>query len=213
MRASLSCVVLALLLAGPALAGGKDIDKLNGAITTTAGEAYGTLETVNGSIRIEDGVEADYAETVNGSITVGDKARLGHLETVNGSIRVGSEVEIAEHVETVNGAITIGAGGKIGDRVETVNGGIRMQQAEVKRISTVNGDIEVGAGSHVRDGIVVERSRGWNPFGTKRVPKVTIGANARVDGKLVFKREVELRVHPSAVIGAVEGAKVLPLQD
>lgn len=203
-------LALALFASANLHAAGTNIDKVNGAISAEAGTTYGTLSTVNGSIRIEDGVSADSAETVNGSITVGDNAQVGGLETVNGGVRLGSQVSVGEGVETVNGSVTLNRGSRVGGTVETVNGAIRLDQAEVGRIETVNGDIDVGADSVVHNGILVEKTHGWNLFGRSRVPRVTIGANARVDGELVFKREVELLVHPSATIGKVIGATAKP---
>jgi len=207
-----TALALALaLFAGATLhAAGKDIDKVNGAITTVAGESHGALSTVNGSIRIEDGVSADSAETVNGSISVGDHARIGSLETVNGGVHLGQQVTVGEGVETVNGGITLGNGSRVERKVETVNGLIRLDQAEVGRIETVNGDIVIGANSVVHDGILVEKNHRWSLFGHTRIPRVVIGPNARVDGELVFKREVELLVHPSATIGKVIGATAKP---
>ena len=37
---------------------GRDIDKVNGSITASAGEAYGDLSTVNGGIDLESGARA-----------------------------------------------------------------------------------------------------------------------------------------------------------
>ena len=45
--------------------------------------------------------------------------------------------------------------------------------------------------------------------GAELVSPVTIGPRAVVEGRLVFKREVELFVSDSAKIGAVEGAKAV----
>lgn len=203
-------LAIALFASANAYAAGTNIDKVNGAITAEAGTAYGNLSTVNGSIRIEDGVSADSAETVNGGITVGDNAQVGNLETVNGGVHLGKQVSVSEGVETVNGGISLGSGSRVERSVETVNGAIRLDQAEVGRIETVNGDILIGADSVVHDGIVVDKSHGWSLFKQRRIPRVVIGANARVDGELVFKREVELLVHPSATIGKVIGAAAKP---
>jgi DUF4097 and DUF4098 domain-containing protein YvlB len=201
-------LAVALFASASVHAEGKDIDKVNGAIVAAAGETYGSLDTVNGAIRIEDGVSADSAETVNGSITVGAKAQVGYLEAVNGGIRIGTEAAIGRYVETVNGSITLADGASIAGRAETVNGGIHLDHAEAGAIKTVNGDIVVGNGSVVHGDILIDQSHSWSlfSFGKPRVPKVVIGANSKVEGEMVFKREVELWVHDSATVGKITGA-------
>ena len=188
-----TCILaLALSLAvAPALADERSIDKVNGSITAEAGEQYGSLSTVNGSIRIEAGASVGSAETVNGAIRVADDAQASSLETVNGSIRLGTGVQVGGDIETVNGSIGL---------VDTdLAGGI----------ATVNGDITVGIGSHVRGGITVEKpDNTWFPFsfGKRDPQRIVIAQDARVDGALVFEREVKLYVHSTAEIGPVTGA-------
>jgi DUF4097 and DUF4098 domain-containing protein YvlB len=198
------------LAAAPVLAQGPDIDKVNGAITAEAGKAYGDLSTVNGSIRIEAGATVGDAETVNGSIKVAEGARLASVQTVNGSARLEPNVRVAGDVETVNGSIFVDRGGNVGDDVETVNGAIGLVDTDVGGdVATVNGDITIGIGSHVRGGITVTKpSNNWMPIsiGKRRIPKIVIGPQARVDGPLRFEREVRLYVHDSARIGPVSGA-------
>lgn len=201
------CLLVALLPA-LAVAGPKSIDKVNGAIRTEAGTEYGDLKTVNGSIRVAEGVVARSVETVNGSVSVDRLARVDSVETVNGSIQLRADASVDSEAETVNGSITLEAGSAVQGRVETVNGAIRLTQARIGGgIETVNGDIDVLDGSRVAGGIVMRKpSMGWFNNNTSRTPKVTIGANSVVEGKLVFEREVELYVHPTAKIGPVEGA-------
>lgn len=198
------------LAAAPALAQGPDIDKVNGAIAAEAGQAYGDLSTVNGSIRIEAGATVGDAETVNGSIRVADGARAASLQTVNGSIRLGAQVRVSGSIETVNGSIFVDRGGNIGENVETVNGSIGLVDTDVGAdVETVNGDITIGIGSHVRGGLTVAKpGNNWMPIsiGKRRIPRIVIGPQARVDGPLRFEREVRLYVHDSARIGPVSGA-------
>lgn len=185
-----------------------DIDKVNGSITAEAGRTYGNLETVNGSIHIESNARFKDAETVNGSIKAADNIRAGSLSTVNGGIRVGPRARIGGMVETVNGGVFVDRGGDIARNVATVNGAIGLVDSDLGGdIETVNGDITVGAGSHVRGGIRVEKpSMQWISIGKRKAPRIIIGPNARVDGALVFEREVKLYVHRSAKIGPVTGA-------
>ena len=204
---SLVLSVALALGAAPALAQ-TSIDKVNGSITADAGQTYGDLETVNGSIRIEAGARVADAGTVNGSVKVAENATVESLSTVNGSIRAEAGLKADSDVSTVNGSIFVGRGGSIGGDVETVNGAIGLVDTDLAGgIETVNSDLTVGAGSHVRGGIrYTKPTRNWVSFGKKRDPRVIIGPNARVDGPLVFERDVKLYVHSTAQIGPVTGA-------
>ena len=199
---------LALLAAAPtAFAADDDHSKVNGSIEIAAGERARDVDTVNGSIEIGAGAQVGDAETVNGSIEVADKAQVNDLATVNGDIRVGPGVVVAGDVETVNGGIFVDRGGDIRGGIESVNGSIGLVDADVAGgIETVNADLTVGVDSHVRGGIHYEEiKQSWISF-ERRDPRVVIGPNARVDGALVFEREVELYVHESARVGPVTGA-------
>ncbi|MGO4552200.1 hypothetical protein AB4059_14020 [Lysobacter sp. 2RAF19] len=187
----------------------EDIDKVNGSITAEPGQVYDDLSTVNGSIKVESNAQADDVETVNGSIAGADGIRVRSLSTVNGGIRVGAQAQVADTIETVNGGIYVDTGGHIGKGITTVNGAIGLVQTEVGGgIETVNGDITVGVGSHVHGGIHVEKNNnhGWFQMGKQKPPRIVIGPNARVDGALVFEREVVLYVHATAKVGRISGA-------
>ena len=217
-RLAHSALLAALLLAlsAPAFAhdqatDGHDIDKVNGSITAEASQTYGSLETVNGSIHIESGARVEDAETVNGSIKAADNIHADSLSTVNGSIRVGEQARIGGPIETVNGSVFVDRGGNIARNVETVNGAIGLVDTDLGgNIETVNGDITVGAGSHVKGGIKVEKPNSqWMSIGKRKPPRIIVGPNARIDGALVFEREVKLYVHRSAKIGPVTGATAI----
>ena len=188
---------------------GRDIDKVNGSITASAGEAYGDLSTVNGGIDLERGARAGKVETVNGGIEAADDVGARSVSTVNGAIRFGKQARIDGDVETVNGGIFIDRGGNVRDDVSTVNGAIGLVDTDLGGgIETVNGDITVGVGSHVKGGIHVEKPSGnmGMQWGKQRIPRIVIGPNAVVDGALVFERDVLLYVHDTARIGSVRGA-------
>ena len=187
---------------------GRDIDKVNGSITASAGEAYGDLSTVNGGIDLERGARVRDVETVNGGVEAADDVGARSVSTVNGAIRFGKQARIDGDVETVNGGIFIDRGGNVRDDVSTVNGAIGLVDTDLGGgIETVNGDVTVGVGSHVKGGIHVEKpnSNGMQ-WGKPRIPRIVIGPNAVVDGPLVFERDVVLYVHDSARIGSVRGA-------
>lgn len=201
---------LGLALASHAFAADQNVEKVNGSITAEAGSRYGRLETVNGSIRVGAGARTGNVETVNGSVHVGENAHVGSVETVNGAIRVARGSTLAGNVETVNGGIFVDRGGAVRGAVETVNGAIGLVDTDVdKGISTVNGDITVGVGSHVRGDILVQKQPQWLGMGIRRKPRIVIGPQARVDGTLVFERDVVLYVHDSATTGPIKGAQAI----
>ena len=187
---------------------GRDIDKVNGSITASAGEAYGDLSTVNGGIDLERGARVGDVETVNGGIEAADDVGARSVSTVNGAIRFGKQARIDGDVETVNGGIFIDRGSNVRDDVSTVNGAIGLVDTDLGGgIETVNGDVTVGAGSHVKGGIHVEKPSGNGmQWGKQRIPRIVIGPNAVVDGPLVFERDVVLYVHNTARTGSVRGA-------
>jgi len=81
--------------------------------------------------------------------------------------------------------------------IETVNGGITLLRSSVGgSLETVNGDLRIGSGSAVRGDLIVRRPHGW--FSRSRRPRVTIEANATVEGRLLFEREVTLVIDPAA---------------
>lgn len=204
-------LVLACATTISAHADERDVSKVNGGIEVEAGGQYGSLDTVNGGIDIGANARVESAETVNGGIEVGARAHTGTLETVNGGIRIEENVTTTGGVSTVNGGIFVARGGNIGGNVETVNGAIGLVDTDVSGgIETVNGDVTVGIGSHVRGGVhYSKQNRPFISIGKRRIPRVIIGPNARVDGSLRFEREVVLYVHSTAKTGAITGATAI----
>lgn len=206
--ATIALVISLGLAASSALAAGPDIDKVNGAITAEAGQQYGDLETVNGSIDVGANAVIEDAQTVNGGIDLGDGAQARALGTVNGGIEAGREVRVERGASTVNGDIFFDRGSHVGGDIETVNGAIGLVDTDLLGdIESVSGDLTVGAGSHVRGGIHYEEKTHQLISFNGGDPRVVIGPGARVDGPLVFEREVDLFVHASAQIGPVTGAE------
>jgi len=184
-----------------------DIDKVNGSIHVPDNATVGKLSTVNGGIRIGANAHARSAETVNGGIDVEDGATVDSLETVNGGLHLGAKVKVAKTIEAVNGGITLGEGSDVAGHASNVNGGIKLDSAHVGGgLETVSGDITIGANSRVEGGVLVNEDHSWFHMGSSRHPRVVIGPHATVQGKLSFKRDVDLYVSDSATIGAVEGA-------
>ncbi len=189
--------------------GGKSISKVNSAIKVAAGEKAGALETVNGSVTVGDGAEADRIEVVNGKVSVGSEAVIhGDIDSVNGLIDLDGKSRVQGDAGTVNGRIRLAPGARVDGEVSTVNGTISLEGAEAGSLTTTNGDIELADGAVVHGDLTVKEpnSRGWSLFGRDR-PRVTIGENCRVQGKLHFEQEVELVVAESASIGEVSGTE------
>lgn len=200
----LLCVALFASLSTTTIAA-DDISKVNGSISTQAGQAVGDLDTVNGSIHLAANASAEDLSSVNGAINIGDDAMLDSAETVNGRITVGARTRVKKSIEAVNGGISLAQGADVGGRVSNVNGTIRITAAHVGGgIGTVSGDIEIGADSRIEGGLLVEKSNSW--FGSSKPVRVVIGPRAIVEGTLEFRRDVELLVSDSARIGTVKGA-------
>jgi DUF4097 and DUF4098 domain-containing protein YvlB len=184
-----------------------DISKVNGSIRVEEGKTVGDLDTVNGSIRLGENGRAANISTVNGSVEIGDGASADSAETVNGRISLGNRARIAKGIDTVNGALTLGQGADVAGIVSNVNGGIRLTAAHVGGgIKTVSGDIEIGADSRVEVGILVDKSNSWFFSNSNKPLRVVIGPRAVVEGRLEFRRDVELYVSDTARIGNVTGA-------
>lgn len=204
-RLTLSLSLL-IALSSPVAFANDGISKVNGSITVDSGQRQGSLDTVNGSIKIGDNARVGDAETVNGSINVGNSSQTGSLETVNGSIRAGNQLTANGGIETVNGSIFVDRGGTVRGDVETVNGAIGLVDTDITGgIETVNGDLTVGVDSHINGGVRYTKPNGIR-LSKQRDPRVIIGPNARVDGALVFERNVDLYVHSTAKTGPIRGA-------
>lgn len=172
----------------------------------------GAFRSVNGSARIGSRSVVPDVTLVNGSLTVGDDTRTGDLGTVNGSISLGERTTVSGDAATVNGSIGIAAGSVVSGSVSAVNGKITLDGVTVEGdVENVNQGMELTGATHVKGGLTVSEAGNMN-F-PKRPPVVTIGAGVRIDGDLVFKREVELRLHRDAEVGEIVGAEPVWIED
>jgi carbonic anhydrase/acetyltransferase-like protein (isoleucine patch superfamily) len=218
--ASLGAGLVALLLIAPAhgLSLNKSIkvdagsqtggqSSVNGSISVGEGAVIdGSLETVNGSIRVDENVTLEDAETVNGTIRIASGSSADDVSSVNGAIRLGENVTVAGEIEVVNGKISLDTGTKVARDVSNVNGDISLTGAEVGGdLSTVNGDVSLDNGSTLRGDLIVEKPSGWSWKSEKSKPRIVIGADSKVLGNIVLKREVELYISNSAEVGGVTG--------
>ncbi len=191
---------------------GDDYESVNGNVTVEEGvqlDAGSEVSTVNGSIRVGPNAVVGDVETVNGSVKFGDYAKAENVSTVNGSIRMPEGVEVRSNVETVNGSIKLGSSGRVGGGLENVNGSIQLTSATVGgSVITYAGDMFITDGSTVGGDVKVKKPRnnGWK-WGKQKTPEIVIGPNSRVQGNLVFEREVDLYVHTTASVGSITGAE------
>lgn len=172
----------------------------------------GAFRSVNGSARIGSRSVVPDVTLVNGSLTVGDDTRTGELATVNGGITLGERTVVSGEVSTVNGAIRIGPGSVVDESVNAINGKITLDGVTVEGdVENVNQGMDLTGATHIKGRLVV-RERGNMDF-PERAPVVTIGAGVRIDGGLVFRREVELRIHRGAEVGEITGAEPVWIDD
>lgn len=195
MRSSRNAIVSCLLAALP-LAAGADCPAEIAAAQTQKPQA---VETITRDIALSPDSETKSVESFSGAITVHRGAR------------------VAGKVETEHGDLILEPGAEVGGRLANEAGAITLTAAKVRGgIATTQGDIEIGPDSLVQGGILV-RKRGviglalgplqlGVPSGRSTPPRVVIGPGATVEGKLRFKRKVQLFVSDTATIGTIEGA-------
>ncbi len=196
-------------------------------IRITAGSANDEYSSLNGSITVDDGVQRPEADlsAVNGSIAIGSDVALGDVKTVNGAIRIAGNARL-EDVGSVNGRIEIARGAQIDGEVTTVNGRVRLDEGSAVTgdvgsvngrislrstqvqgdVSNYNGGIEVLDGSIVTGDVVVKKPDDHGGDWQNERPRVVIGRNSQVLGRMIFEREVDLYVHDTATVGDIEGA-------
>jgi DUF4097 and DUF4098 domain-containing protein YvlB len=198
-----------IALCAVSVAVASDYRKVNGSVTVEAGQTVPSASTVNGSIRIGERAKVGEVDTVNGSIRLGVGATAGSLDTVNGSVDIDADARVEGDVETVNGKVLVNSGAVVAGNLENVNGTIEIGKAQIK------GRIEtitadLTLGADARvDGGILYRKPRMNWNAKQRVPRVVIGPGAAVGGSLIFEREVVLYVSETAKIGPVTGAKPL----
>lgn len=170
----------------------------------------GDLTTVNGGITLGDNVKAQEVESVNGQVRIGDGCVISEVSTVNGRLRLGKQVEVETDVSTVNGQIDIDAGSTIGGEVTAVNGKLTLDGATVRGdIQNVNGGMELLNGTRIEGDLVVRKpnNKGWS-WGKRTEPRIVIGRDVVIEGKLRFEQAVELYVHESVTIPEMTDEKV-----
>lgn len=150
------------------------------------------------------------------SLSPGDEVRS--VESISGGIILQQGSRVIGNVETERGDVLLEPGVEVGGRLQNDAGTIAIDAARVLRgIATTDGDICIGPASLVKGGILVRKRNRVGlalgplqlgvPVGRSTPPVVVIASGATVEGKLRFKREVQLFVSEGATIGPVEGAE------
>lgn len=166
----------------------------------------GTFRTVNGSATIGNDTEVPGIATVNGSIRVGSNSRTGPLATVNGGVTLGDGSVVAGSIESVNGVIAVEEGGRVEGSVVAVNGQLRLHSAHITgNVENYNGGMHLSGMTVVEGDLRVVRSQGIN-ITMEEIPRVEIGPEVTIMGRLTFERNVQLFIHRGAEVGDIEGA-------
>lgn len=186
-----------------------NISKVNDSIRVRDGESVGSVKTVNGSITIGDNATVEFVRSVNGSISIGDGTVVHEgIANVNGGITVRKEGRIGGDMKTVNGTLDVGPGSTIGGKATSVNGKIALYGAQAGAVTITSGKVELADGAVVLGDLTVrEQKRSFFSFGKSQRPRIIIGDNSEVRGKLHFGQEVELTVADSAKIGEITGVE------
>lgn len=165
--------------------------------------AEGDFRTVNGDIRIGAGAQVDACTSVHGRILVGEGAKTGPIEAVNGDLSVSRAALINGPINLVNGKVSIADEARVIGSVGTVNGEIQIHGSVVGgNVVNYNGAITITQGTEVLGDVIVRDTVGVNG---QRVPRVVIGPNSVVAGRLVFERPVRLYIHETATVADAGG--------
>lgn len=178
---------------------------VNGSITVhDNAEVTGTLRTVNGKIRVGDHCKVSELTVVNGDIKVGQATSTGPIQAVNGGVDLGLGVDVDGRIMTVNGKIKAQPRTHVDGDLGSVNGKIELHGTIVTgEVENHHGGMLITDGSVIQGDVAVRKSDSDND---KSVPRVVIGPDTQVQGRLIFERPVHLYVHESAKIGEVQGA-------
>lgn len=157
-------------------------------------------------------------ETFRRAISLAPGDEVTSIESISGSIAIQRGARVTGDVETERGDVLLEPGAEVGGRLQNQAGTIAVNAARVLRgIVTTDGDIYIGPDSHVKGGVLVRKRNVAGlalgplqlgvPIGRSTPPVVVIAPGATVEGKLRFKRDVQLFVGEGATIGSIEGAE------
>jgi hypothetical protein len=166
----------------------------------------GDFSTVNGNIEIAERAQVQSVRAVNGNIRIADGARARDVESVNGRLEIGRDAQIGGSVKLVNGDVGLAKGALVGGSIATVNGEIVAHGATIEgSVANYAGGMQIMDGSVVKGSLTVHEPEDMD--GEREPPRIVIGPDSRVLGRLKFERPVTLYVHETAEVGPVDGAE------
>ncbi len=182
-------------------------NSVNGNIIVETGAVVeGDVRTVNGMVDIDEQAQTGNVKTVNGAIRLGSGAETGNLDSVNGSVRIKNGGKTGG-IRLVNGTLLAAQGSRINGDAYLVNGSAELIGTRISgTLSGYSGGFMVTDASEVTGDVIIRKPKG--SFSDSDKPKVVIGQNSTVGGKIIAERAIELWVHESASIGGVEGAEI-----
>jgi hypothetical protein len=166
-----------------------------------------TISSLSEDVIITNDKSADNVRATNGAIRIEKDAVIGNVRSLNGEIYIEGG-RVAGNVNTVNGDIYSVSGGHIQGELIAVNGSIELSRFIVDgTLKTTNGDVEL-TDVVLHQDLIVEHVPRF-PFNwTFSRPKIYVGANSRIHGRLIARRRIELCIHPSAHVAVIEGASL-----
>lgn len=188
-----------------------DLKTVNGSIKTGKDYVLGNVRTVNGEIRLGANTQAKVVRSVNGDVQVGSGSKVQQLQTVNGDQRI-SGTFIAGDVSSVNGAIRLKDNCQVDGSVITNNGRVFLENSRIYRnLEMADGYIELDHATVTGD-VVVRKKGFWEYVNLDHLfdffpPKIIIGPNSVIEGRLIVNRPAKLYVHESAKIASIEGVE------
>lgn len=185
------------------------LQTINGEIKVGKGYTLGDVRSVNGEIQLGQDNTAKVVSTVNGDIGINKGSQVELVRSVNGNLRV-SGVKVSGDVTSVNGRIKALDNSQIAGNVRTTNGKIFLRDAKVhQNVQMSDGNIEL-RDTLIEGDVVVTEKRIWEylslDFDFFR-PKIIVGPNTIITGKIKSNRRIKLFVHESAQIAGIEGAE------
>ncbi len=179
------------------------LESVSGDVRIAARTIVGGAATTSGDIHVHEEAAVGPVSSISGDLVVGNAAWVRSAETVSGDITLGLNADVDEGVKSTSGTIKADHGCRIKGDVESVSGDIVLHATEVEGdIHVVSSDLTVAAGSQVSGGIHLHRTTN----ASCHLPRIVIGAHARVEGELVFEAPVDLFVHTTAHTGPIRGA-------
>jgi len=189
----------------------RSFDSVNKDIVVKKGERVASIDTVNGDIEINQNAQVESIDTVNGDIDIASDATVESIDTVNGDVNGKNNITVEKNIDSVNGDIKFLSGSKLNGNLSSVNGDVDFTQVTLSgNLETLNNDVILKSGTVIEGDFIVKKSHNKHSllglFSSKNKPKITLGENVVIKGKIVFNQEVKLKVSDSAKIPEIEYA-------